>query len=74
MVPLAQCISVDRAGGQQEGLHEVQASNFLVESLAQLIRQPAKHIPAEKVHFTSLNYPQSLVFLPELQNRINHLS
>jgi len=57
MVSLAQCILVDRTGGQQEGLHEVQASNFLAESLAQLIRQPAKHIPVEKVHFTFLNYP-----------------
>ena len=37
---------------------------------------PAKsrHIyRGKKVYFTSLNYPQSLVFLPELQNRVNHL-
>ena len=27
----------------------------------------------EKVHFSSLNYPQSLVFLSELKNRVNHL-
>ena len=31
------------------------------------------YFPSEKVHFTSLNYPRSLVFLSELENRVNHL-
>jgi hypothetical protein len=33
-----------------------------------------RHSCKEKVYFSSLNYPRSLVFLLELENQVNHLS